>query len=507
MASIFHPTHAMVNEYDGDTTMQDTEVRSDPITGEVITIPITVEDELSDIPASMRETVAAEIAAFRDRSNRRDLERLRREEEMEALERQRNAGPRVNRLASPPLSAPSGPAGGANGIPLGPRGDRGVQGAPSGPKGFQGVQVPRDYQNGVAFVNGSASAQLSQYLGKEDEESDVDDEELERRRREKKGAAEEKAFLDYERRWLNRERSKAAAVEREKARDTEEDSLKVKEKEIVAKRLREWNDDAEATKKAEEYYRDRSVWLRNRAAFRGREAAADEVDRAAEERERAQEEAKARGLADSFLDRQANEIGERLAGQAQQREPARFKLSLGAAAAKAQQSQAQPKRRTVAEVEGLLEDEEEADTSAKRTLVPIQFDPSTVADQNRHLSDEDRAQAVRQLAAEIPTDKEGLWSWDVQWEYLDETVIREQLRPFVEKKIVELLGVQEQMLVEVVEDAVKGKKGPDGLVEELEGVSANSPCVLLSMFRNCVANFVYRLWMRMRKSWSRSYGA
>ena len=41
----------------------------------------------------------------------------------------------------------------------------------------------------------------------------------------------------------------------------------------------------------------------------------------------------------------------------------------------------------------------------------------------------------------------------------------------MEKKIVELLGVQEQMLVEVVEDAVKGKKGPDGLVEELEGVS------------------------------------
>ncbi|KAK4998853.1 hypothetical protein LTR16_007009, partial [Cryomyces antarcticus] len=97
---------------DGDISMQDNDaLKSDG--AEVITIPLTVEDELSDIPAEMRETVAGEIAAFRDRSIRRDRERLAEEERMEAAERARSMRSRL----SPPISAPSGPAGGANGIP------------------------------------------------------------------------------------------------------------------------------------------------------------------------------------------------------------------------------------------------------------------------------------------------------------------------------------------------------------------------------------------------------
>ena len=76
----------------------------------ILTIPISADDELSDIPAEMRETVAKEIAAFRDRSNRRDLERMKREEEVEQQERTRTTNGRGSRLASPPPSAPSGPS-------------------------------------------------------------------------------------------------------------------------------------------------------------------------------------------------------------------------------------------------------------------------------------------------------------------------------------------------------------------------------------------------------------
>ena len=134
--------------------------------GEVVTIPIAIDDELSDIPAEMRETVAKEISAFRDRSNRRDLERLKREEEIELQERNRHLnGDRFSRLNSPPPSAPAGPAG-ANGIPSGPRG------APAGPKAF-GLQIPRDYQKGVTFVNGTAISGASAF---EDDETDASDE-------------------------------------------------------------------------------------------------------------------------------------------------------------------------------------------------------------------------------------------------------------------------------------------------------------------------------------------
>ncbi|EEH19790.1 hypothetical protein PABG_02049 [Paracoccidioides brasiliensis Pb03] len=462
LADLTHPPSpakvdalAQVVDSEGDSEMKDGEAEKDGTPAEVVTIPITVEDELSDIPAEMRETVAKEIAAFRERSNRRDLERLKREEELESLERARAGGSRPNRLTSPPPTAPSGPAGGANGIPLGPR-DRGIPNAPSAPKGF-GHHIPRDYQKGVSFVNGSGINGAN-----EDEDTDASDEELERRRKEKRAVEAEKQYLDQERRWLNRERSRTAAVEREKNRDREEDIRLQEEKQIMAKRLREWNDDIEASRKVEEYYADRGVWIRNRAAFRNREVSMDEADRAAEEREMArtqQQRDQVRGMADDFLARQAEELETR---NQVPREPQRFKLSLGAAAQKAQATV----RRTVAEVEGLLEDEEDTGAATKRPLTSIKFD---TAAESAGLTDEERAQAARQLAADIPSDKEGLWNWQVNWEFVDESVLGEQLKPFVEKKIMEYLGVQEQMLVDVVEEHVRKRGPPQELVEQLEG--------------------------------------
>ncbi|KAJ5938645.1 hypothetical protein N7466_001779 [Penicillium verhagenii] len=462
LTGLFHPTDSTTKEgasavdREGDLEMQDGDTPKD---GEVVTIPITVEDELADIPPEMRANVAKEIAAFRERSNRRDIERLKREEEIESMERARNAGSRFSRLASPPASAPSGPAGGANGIPLGPR-DRGVPNAPAGPKGF-GVQIPKDYQKGVSFVNGGTNGYQA-YGSREDEDSDASDEELERRRQSKRDAEQEKQFLDQERRWLNRERSRTAALEREKKRDKEDDGKLQAAHDEMDERMKAWNDDTEASRKTAEYYADRGAWLRSRAAFRSREANLDDADRAAEERERAQSAKKqeqARGAADDFLARQAQELETRT--QEPPREPQRFKLSLGAAAQKAQ---AATTRRTAAEVEGLLEDEEEPATTARRPLIPIKFDTAAEA---AGLSDEERAQAARQLAAEIPTDKEGLWKWTVKWEFVDEAVLSDQIKPFVEKKIVEYLGVQEQMLVDVVEGHIRQKGSPQELVDQL----------------------------------------
>jgi PWI domain len=476
LKSLMHPTVPAQNDElsnidrDGDVSMANG--GPEGTNGDVVTIPISADDELSDIPAEMRETVAKEIAAFRDRSNRRDLERLKREEEIEQQERQRMMnGSRPSRLASPPPSAPSGPAGGANGIPVGPR-DRSGLNAPSGPKGF-GLQIPQDYHKGVTFVNGTSISAASAF---EDEDTDASDEELEQRRKAKKDAELEKQYLDQERRWLNRERSRTAAVEREKNRDTEEDSRINEEKETMAKRLREWDDDAESTRKGEEYYADRSMWIRNRASFRSREAALDDADRATEQRERArefQQRQRAGAMADDFLARQDVEMQrqEEERAQEQRREPAKFKLSLGAAAQKAQaNAAAQNQKRTVAEVEGLLEDEEESESGQKRTLIPIQFDKNDTAG----MSEEERAQAAKQLAADIPNDSEGLWKWDVKWEFVDESVIDERLKPFVEKKIVEYLGVQEQMLVDVVMNALRSRGRPQDLIRELEEVRVES---------------------------------
>lgn len=435
---LFRPRLSASKDADGDTAMGGDGARGENV--EVVNIPLAQEDELADIPAEMREVVAQEIAAFRERSVRRDMERLKREEEMEEMERQRNGLPRPSRLDSPPPGA-----GGSNQIPLGPRG---VANVPSGPRGQQGR---------IDFVNGGTT---NGYSAREEEDTDASDEELNRRVLAKQKADEEKIYLEAERKWVNRERQRAAALDRERERDKAEADSFGRRREEQLEREKNWDDEKEASRKTHLYYRDHAAWIRKRAIERSEEEARDEMDRRAEEEEQRRHEAEmeqARGMADSFLERQAQEMDRRPAAPAA---PQKVTISFGAAA-KAQ-AQRGPQRRTVAEVEGLLDDEEQ-DAKVKRQLVPIKFEPVDT----KAMSEEDIQKAVRALAQEIPTDKEGLWAWDVKWDYLEESVIREKLRPFVEKKVMEYLGVQEQLLVDLVEEHLRKHQKPAELVETL----------------------------------------
>ncbi|EHK20721.1 uncharacterized protein TRIVIDRAFT_122344, partial [Trichoderma virens Gv29-8] len=443
---LFYPPVVETADANGDVAMGNTDTEENV---EVVNIPLAQEDELADIPPEMREVVAGEIAAFRERSNQRDMERLQREEELEEVERRRNGAAR-SRLASPPRNS--------NNVPLGPRGVS-VPNAPAGPKGQNGPN------RGVAFVNGGVN-NADGSTRREDEDTDASDDELWRRREAERKAEEDKMYAEAERKWVNRERSRQAALEREREREKHDIESLERRKEEQLEREKTWEDEREATRKTHIYYRDHGGWARKRTSDRAEEEARDEADRQAEKVERNREQARleqARGLADSFLDQQAREMEQREAAAAAAA-PQPFKLSLGAAAQRAQASRAAPQRRTIAEVEGLLDDEEVEST--KRQLIPIQLDASSGA---AGMSEEEISQAVRALAQEIPSEKEGLWAWEVKWDFMDDAVVRDKLRPFVEKKIVEYLGVQEEMLVEAVEEHLRKHGTAGALVEELEG--------------------------------------
>ncbi|KAJ4363103.1 hypothetical protein N0V83_010223 [Neocucurbitaria cava] len=454
LASFFNPPNAPLMEYGADTIMHDAPAQ-DGDDVEVAFVQLAPgEDELADIPAEMREVVAAEIAAFRDRSIQRDRERLRREEELEAEERRRSG-----RRVSPPPSAPTGP-GGANGVPLGPRADRGLHGAPSGPKGSQ---FPRDYQAGVTFVSGGVSNGGGVYIKREDEDDSASDSELERRRKKKH---DEEADAEYKKelaRWLKLENRTVAGLQRTSDRMRDEKAEKAAARAAQVKQLAEFDDDKEVGTRRHLYYRDRGEYMREREKVREVEAKEDAIDRSQEQRELATQQKQrdqARGQADAFLDQQAEE----LMRSQQQREPAQFKISLGAAAKKLETAAAP--RRTAADVENLLEDEEltEQPGVKKRTLIPINFDAAVRA----NLTQEEIEDAQRQLARDIPNDKEGLWKWPVSWEHLPEKNIEKDIKDWAANKVLELMGLQEEMLVDAIVEHLKNKGGPQALVENLE---------------------------------------
>ncbi|RDA96163.1 hypothetical protein CP533_1675 [Ophiocordyceps camponoti-saundersi (nom. inval.)] len=428
---------------DGDAVMGSTDA---PKNVEVVNISIAQDDELSEVPAEMREVVAKEIAAFRDRSTQRDMERQRREEEIGERFRKQNG-------------AAAYQFGGANNIPLGPRAT--TTAAPTGPRG-QG-----EAGRGVSFVNGGHD----QKARDANEDTDASDEELRRRRLKKKEDDDNKMYLDLETKWLKRERARQSALDREQDRVEMEAEQKRRRTEEQRGRDAVWDDAIESARKGHLYYSDNAEWYTLRIKDVHKEEDRDHLDRREEQDQmrRAQEQMnQARGQADSFLDQQDQESERRQAAAAAAAAdaapaPQPFRLSLGAAAQRAQASRNMPRRRTIAEVEGLLDDED-TEPMVRRPLVPIQLDAVSAADS---MTEEEISQAVRALAQEIPSDKEGLWKWEVKWDHMDDHIVRERLRPFVEKKIVEYLGVQEEMLVQAVEEQIRKRGTAATLAEEL----------------------------------------
>ncbi|CAK7268030.1 hypothetical protein SEPCBS119000_002847 [Sporothrix epigloea] len=427
---------------------------------DVSSIPLAAaanqEDELADVPAEMREMVAAEIAMFRDRSTQRDLERLKREQEMEELERRRNgednAVPaRVGRLESPAPGSSS-----TNNYPLGAR-------------------------SRIGFVNASREDRDRDHRDRDrdrrdrdrrEPDSDASDDEIYRREQRRIQIEDEREYNEAERKWAMRERQRAAALERERDRDRAEADNAERHRTEALERDANWDDEREASRKAVLYYRDHTEWLRKRAHVRADEEARDAADRRAEQDEARRQAAAmeaVRDQADSFLDGMGQvdeELERKKKAEDDEKEKATQKvtISFGAAAQRKQAQRGATTRRTVAEVEGLLDDGEH-DGATKRQLVPIKFEPMAAS---ARMSDEEINAAVRALVQEIPTTQQGLWAWPVQWSYMDDGVVRDKLRPFVEKKVVEYLGVQEQFLVEVVETHLRKHGTPEALVDELQ---------------------------------------
>jgi RNA-binding protein 25 len=455
LASLFNPPNMPQMEYGADVMMQDMPAHEgDGV--EVAFVNLTnADDELADIPAEMREIVAAEIAAFRDRSNQRDRERLRREEELEEAERRRSG------RRSPPPSAPTGP-GGANGVPVGPKADRAVQGAPSGPRGSQ---FPKDYQGGINFTNGGSLANGT-YFSRDDDDDSASDAEIERRRKQKRDDDNENEYQRQLSKWLKHESRTVSSLERTSDRTKNQEAEQQAARDAQAKQLKEFDDDEQASSRRHLYYRDRGEYMREREKVRDRETKEDNQDRAQEQRELASQQKQrdhVRGQADAFLDQQAEEMSQARS----QRSPQQFKISLGAAAKKLETAAAP--RRTAADVENLLEDEDTSSQTGKhkRALIPINFDAAVRA----NLTQEEIEDAQRQLARDIPNDKEGLWKWPVSWEHLPEKNVEKDIKDWTANKVLELMGLQEEMLVDAIVEHLKQRRGPQALVEDLEIVS------------------------------------
>lgn len=208
---------------------------------------------------------------------------------------------------------------------------------------------------------------------------------------------------------------RTSALEREITRIKAEDSSFSNHDSMLVQ-LSKWDDDVEAEKNSDKYYRDHQLWARERVEYRRKESEKDDRDREAEEREANKGRSNAAALADSFLEQQAFEINAKVnnsafSGLAQ---PLRLRMRVE----NIKTAPASPAKRTLEESEGLLEEDEEEDyqpsAKKKRLLIPLEYDGESSRDDNASKQDQ-----LRKLVSSIPSDTKGLWEYPVAWEQMD----------------------------------------------------------------------------------------
>ncbi|CAG8456263.1 3481_t:CDS:10 [Cetraspora pellucida] len=263
----------------------------------------------------------------------------------------------------------------------------------------------------------------------------LDDEDEEQKRQAKRKTEMEMAFKERERRWQHREETMAANRERELEREIDAREKQIRDRELMARKLAEWDDDIEAERGQEDYYRDRNRWWFHRQQFRAREMAMDEQDKLREQQE-IETELRQQELEKTLEEekKQRSEITETELNE--EKELAPFTTNGSS------QSGTNIKAKLTLNI-----------SSKRRAAL---------------MTTEDRKRRIKDLVETIPTDKEGLWKWNVKWEELDENILNNKLRSFVSKKIVGYLGVQEDELVSFVMDHLRNNKSAAQLTKEME---------------------------------------
>ncbi|ORZ26726.1 hypothetical protein BCR41DRAFT_419701 [Lobosporangium transversale] len=149
----------------------------------------------------------------------------------------------------------------------------------------------------------------------------------------------------------------------------------------------------------------------------------------------------------------------------------------------------------VAATEFEPDEDDVKEVKKRRILVPFKYsdDESDAADKIRssssgngkELSPEEKEKKEKEMKAliqSIPADAQGLWNWPIQWQYAFQdrgAILTDKIHPFASKKVVELLGVQEDELTNFIMEHIRTKKPPQELVSELRNALDDDADVLV----------------------------
>ncbi|OCF75290.1 hypothetical protein I204_04143 [Kwoniella mangroviensis CBS 8886] len=357
-----------------------------------------------------------------------------------------------------------------------------------------GQQTPQSQQNGA----GPSRARDPQaydkpvgFVAAQSAEGKVDsgrtDEEEEELRRQRKQREKDIALRDAERRVEHRERIRIEALNRELAQRKAHEDLIERNRRRQIEQYENWDDDEIIEKGREMFYSDRATWRARRQRIRQQEYQDDVRDRQQEEDELQALEKES----EEFLKKQMAELAELENEQkakgllTEDAKPIRLNIQPTAIEVKPKEEVKPviPNKPKPVILAG--DEEEENEQKKKRTL--IRLDAETDGQGNDGLTEAQRLAKrnakLLEIKKSLPTSRRDIFRAGIDWAAVNESTIKEKIKPFVEGKINEFLGELDQDLVEFVLEHLKDKKGSDDLVDGLEPILAED-----------AESFVLQLW-------------
>jgi RNA-binding protein 25 len=84
------------------------------------------------------------------------------------------------------------------------------------------------------------------------------------------------------------------------------------------------------------------------------------------------------------------------------------------------------------------------------------------------MTPDERKKAVKKLVESIPTDREELFNFQIDWDQLDQNLMDKRIKPWVNRKIVEYIGEEEQTLNEFICSKILVRVKPDKILDDVK---------------------------------------
>lgn len=149
--------------------------------------------------------------------------------------------------------------------------------------------------------------------------------------------------------------------------------------------------------------------------------------------------------------------------------------------------QRDPKRKKTDLREIFNPDEDDTNTQVKkRKLVPLDYNEEKKnkkealkdkengekkASDESVKSQEEKRKHIKSLIEKIPTEKNALFAYQLDWSIIDNSLMEKKIRPWINKKIIEYIGEPEPTLVDFICSKVLAGSKPQGILEDVQMVS------------------------------------